>query len=174
MKKASRGDGIPAELFQPVQVSHSVISDSLQPHELQHSRPSCPSPTPRVYSNSCPLSQWYHSTISFFALPFSSCPQSFPASGSFKRSHFFRWPKFWSVRFSTVPSNEYSELISFRMDWLDVLAAQGTQEFSPTPKFQSINSLARSRIAITFLSRRKLLLIWWLQSPFAVILEPPK
>ena len=66
-----------------VQFSHSVVSDSLHPHGLQHTRPPCPSPTPRVYSNSCPLSQWCHPTISSSVIPFSSRLQSFPASGSF-------------------------------------------------------------------------------------------
>ena len=72
-----------------VQFSLSVISDSLQPHEPQHTRPPCPSPTPRVYLNLCPLSQWCHPTISSSVIPFSSCPQSFPASGSFPMSHLF-------------------------------------------------------------------------------------
>ena len=72
-----------------VQFSRSVVSDSLWPHGLQHTRPSCPSPTPGVYSNSCPLSQWCHLTISSSVVPFSSCLQSFPASGSFQMSQFF-------------------------------------------------------------------------------------
>ena len=72
-----------------VQFSHSVMSDSLQPHGLQHARPPCPSPTPGVYSNSCPLSRWCHPAISSSVVPFSSCPQSFPASGSFQMSQFF-------------------------------------------------------------------------------------
>ena len=72
-----------------VQFSRSAVSDSLQPHELQHTRPPCPSPTPGVYSNSCPSSQWCHSTISSSVVPFSSCLQSFPASGSFPMSRFF-------------------------------------------------------------------------------------
>ena len=74
-----------------VQFSCSVVSDSLQPHGLQHSRPPCPSPTPGVYSNSCPSSQWIHPTISSSVVPFSSCLQSFPASGSFPISQFFAW-----------------------------------------------------------------------------------
>ena len=65
-----------------VQFSHSVVSDCLWPHELQHTRPPCPSSTPRVYPNSCPLNQWCHPTILSSTTPFSSCPQSFPASGS--------------------------------------------------------------------------------------------
>ena len=69
-----------------VQFSHSVMSNSLQPHELQHTRPPCRSPTPRVYPNPCPLSQWCHPTISSFVVPFSSCPQSFQAPWSFQMS----------------------------------------------------------------------------------------
>ena len=76
-------------LLSPVQFSHSVVSDSLQPHEPQHGRPPCPSPTPRVYPNSRPLSRWCHPIISFSVFPFSSCPQSFPASGSFQMSQLF-------------------------------------------------------------------------------------
>ena len=72
--------------LQSVQFSHSVVSDSLQPHELQHARPPCPSPSPGVHPNPCPLSQWCHPTISSSVAPFSSCPQSFPASGSFTMS----------------------------------------------------------------------------------------
>ena len=72
-----------------VQFSCSVISDSLWPHGLQHSRPPCPSPTPRACLNSCPLSQWCYPTISSSVIPFSSCPQSSPASGSFPMSQFF-------------------------------------------------------------------------------------
>ena len=72
-----------------VQFSHLVMSDSLQPHEPQYARPPCPSPTPRVYPNSCPLSQWCHPTFSSSVVPFSSCPQSFPASGSFPMSQLF-------------------------------------------------------------------------------------
>ena len=72
-----------------VQFSHSVVSDSLQPHESQHARPPCPSPTPGVHSNSCPSSQWCHPAISSSVIPFSSCPQSLPALGSFPMSQLF-------------------------------------------------------------------------------------
>ena len=75
--------------FSSVQFSHSVMSDSLRPHESQHARPPCPSPTPGLYSNSCPSSRWCHPSISSSVIPFSSCPQSFPASGSFPMSQFF-------------------------------------------------------------------------------------
>ena len=74
-----------------VQFSRSVVSDSLWPHESQHARPPCPSPTPRVHSDSRPLSQWYHPAISSSVVPFSSCRQSLPASGSFPMSQLFTW-----------------------------------------------------------------------------------
>ena len=76
-------------LLSSVQFSYSVVSNSLRPHGLQHTRPPCPSSTTRVYSNSCPLSWWYHPTITFSVIHFSSCLQYFPASGSFLRSPFF-------------------------------------------------------------------------------------
>ena len=84
-----RFSGICSFLSTSVQFSRSVMSNSLRPHGLQHTRPPCPSPTPRVYSNSCPLSQWCHPTISSSVVPFSSCLQSFPASGSFQMSQLF-------------------------------------------------------------------------------------
>ena len=73
----------------PAQLGHSVMSDSLRPHEPQHARPPCPSSTPGVHPNSCPLSQWCHPTISSSVVPFSSCPQSFPASAFFQKSQLF-------------------------------------------------------------------------------------
>ena len=77
--------------FSSVQFSHSVVSDFLRPRESQHARPPCPSPTPRVHSDSCPLSQWSHPAISSSVVPFSSCPQSLPASESFPTSQLFTW-----------------------------------------------------------------------------------
>ena len=77
--------------FSSVQFSCSVVSDSLQPHELQHARPPCPSLTPGVHSNSCPSSRWCHPAISSSVIPFSSCPQSLPASESFPMSQLFAW-----------------------------------------------------------------------------------
>ena len=82
---------IPILQFSSVQFSCSVVSDSLRPHESQHTRPPCPSLTPRVHSDSCALSWWCHSAISFSAIPFSSCPQSLAASGSFPMSQHFTW-----------------------------------------------------------------------------------
>ena len=79
--------------FSCVQFSRSVVSDSLRPHESQHTRPPCPSPTPGVYPNSCPSSWWCHPAISSSVLPFSSCPKSLPASGSFPMSQLFSWGK---------------------------------------------------------------------------------
>ena len=113
--------------FSSIQFSHSVVSDSLQSHELQHIKLPCPSPTPRACSNSCPLSQWCHPTISSPVIPFSSCLQSFPESGSFPMSQIFTsGGQSGSFRFSISPSNDYSELISFMIVWFDLLAVQGT------------------------------------------------
>ena len=101
----------------------SDVSDSLQPHELQHARPPCPSPTPRVHPNPCPLSRWCHPTISS-----SVVPSIFPSVRVFSNESalHIRWPRYWSCSFSISLSNEYSRLISFRVDWLDLLAVQGT------------------------------------------------
>ena len=101
--------------------------NSLWPHELQHARPPCPSPTPRDHSNSHPLSRWCHPAISTSVVPFSSCPQSLPASVFSNESTLhMRWPKYWSFSFSISPSKGHPGLISFRMNWLDLLAVQGT------------------------------------------------
>ena len=108
-----------------VAVQSPVVSDSLQPHGLQHTRPSCPSPFPRVCPSSCSLHRWYHPAISFSDTLFSFCPQCFPASRTFPESAvYIIWLKYWS--FSISPSNEYSGLISLKIDWFDLLAVQGT------------------------------------------------
>ena len=111
-----------------VQFSRSVVSDSLRPHGLQHARPPCPSPTPGVYSNSCPLSQWCHPTHHILFLPLLLLPSIFPSIRVFSDESVLRirWPKYWSFSFSISPSNENSGLISFRMGWLHLLAVQGT------------------------------------------------
>ena len=110
-----------------VQFSRSVMSNSLWPHEVQHARPPCPSPTPRVHSNSPPSSQWWHPAISYSVVPFSSCPQSLPEPVfSDESTLHMRWPKYWSFSFSIIPSNEHPGLISCKKDWLDLLAVQGT------------------------------------------------
>ena len=102
------------------------MSDSLRPHESQHARTPCPSTTPRVHTDSRPLSQWCHPDISSSVIPFSSCPQSLPAWVFSNESILHRrWPKYRSFSFSIIPSKEIPRL-TFRMDWLDLLAVQGT------------------------------------------------
>ena len=122
--------------FSSVQFSHSVVSDSLRPHESQHARLPCPSPTPGVHSDSHPSSQWCHPAISSSVVPFSSCPHSLPASESFPVSQIFLWggqSTGVSALASFLPKNtqdwsplEWTGWISFRIDWLDLLAVQGT------------------------------------------------
>ena len=196
-----------------VQFSHSVVSDSLQPHRLQHTRLPCPSPTPGVCSNLCPLSQWCHPTISSSVI-LLFLHSIFPSIRVFSDESVLhiKWPKYWSFSFNISPSNEYSGLISFRVDWLDLHAVQGTLksllqhhsskasilqssaffivQFSHpymttgktialtnwtfVGKVMSLLLNMLSRLLITFLPRSKRLLISWLQSPSAVIWEPPK
>ena len=125
-----------------VQFSHSVVFSSLWPHGLQQGRPSCPSSTPGVYPNPCPLSQWCHPTISSSVVPFSSHLQSFQASGSFQTSQFFTsGSQIIGVSASTsvLPMNtqDWSPL-----GWTGCISLQATrlQKSSPTPQFKSINS----------------------------------
>ena len=99
------------------------MSNSLRPHGPQHARPRYLPPTPGVYPNSCLLSRWCHPAISSSVIPFSSCLQSFPESGSFQMSQLFASG---DKSIGVSASNEHSGLISFRMDWLDLLAVQGT------------------------------------------------
>ena len=112
-----------------------VVSDSLRPYELHHARFPCPSTTPGVHPNPCPLCRWCHPTILSSVVPFFSSFQSFPASGSFPMSQFFKSGGqnigASASAFSISPSKEYSGLISFRMDWLDLLAVQGTLKSLP-------------------------------------------
>ena len=110
-----------------VQFSHSVVSNALWPHELQHARPPWPSPTPGVHSDSRPLSHWRHPAISSCRL-LLFLPPIPPSIRVFSNESTLRmmWPKYWSFSFSIIPSKEHPGLISFRMDWLDLLAVQGT------------------------------------------------
>ena len=103
--------------FSSVQFSHSVMSDSSRPRESQHAGPPCPSPTPGVYSNSC-----------FLCRPLLLLPAIPPSIRVFSKESTLRmrWPKYWSFSFSISPSNEHPGLISFRMDWLDLIAVQRT------------------------------------------------
>ena len=190
----------------------SAASDSLRPRESQHVRPPCPSPSPRVHSDSHPSSRWCHPAISSSVIPFSSCPQSLPASESFPMSQLFAWgSQSTGFSFSIIPTKDIPGLI-FRMDRWDLLAVQGTlksllqhhsskesifrcsaffivQLSHPHMITGKIKALTRrtfvgkvmslllnmlSSLVITFLPRSKHLLISWLQSPSAVILEPPK
>ena len=137
------------------QVSRSVMSDSLWPHELQHARPPCPSPTPGVHPNPYPLSRWCHPTISSSFIPFSSCPQSFPASGSFQMSQLFAsggQSIGVSASTSVLPMNNQD---GFPLGWTGWISLQpvlifhsfGPRDFkesSPTPQFKTINSLTLS------------------------------
>ena len=197
-----------------VQFSRSVVSDCLRPHELQHARPPCPSPTPRVHSNLMSIESVMPSSHLILCHPLFLLPPIPPSIRVFSNESTLRmrWPKYWSFSFSTIPSKEIPELISFRMDWLDLLAVHGTlksllQHHSSKasilrrPAFFTVQlshpylttgktiALTRrtfvgkvmsllfnmlSRLVITFLPRRKHLLISWLQSPSEVILEPPK
>ena len=131
-----------------VQFSHSVVSNSLWPHGLQHARPPCLSPTPGAYSDSCPLSPQCHPTISF-CFPLLLQPSIFPSIRVFSNESILhiRWPKYWSFSFSISPSNEYSGLISFRMDWLDLLAVQGNLK----SLFQHHSSKASNSLVLIFL-----------------------
>ena len=199
--------------FSSVQFSRSVVSDSLQLHGLQHSRPPCTSPTPGACSSSWPSSWCCHPTISSSVAPFP------PVLNAFQHHNLFQWvgsshqvAKHWSFSFSISPSNEHPGLVSFRMDWLALLAVQGilksllqhhsskasiyqrsafftVQLSHPYKTIGETIALTRrnlvgkimsllfnmlSRLIIAFLPRSKRLLISWLQSPSAVILEPKK
>ena len=125
-----------------VQFSLSVMPDSLGPHELQHSRPPCPLPSPGVHPNPCPSSQWCHPAISSSVVPFSSCPQSFSASGSFQMSQLFTWgdqSTGVSASASVLPMNTQGW---YPLEWTGWISLQSkdSQESSPTPQFKSINS----------------------------------
>ena len=191
------------------------MSDSLQPHELQHTRPPCPSPTPGVYINPCPSSRWCHPAISSSVVPFSSCSQSFPASGSFPMSQLLAWggqsigvsastsvlpmntqdwsPSGWTAWISlksrglskdisntTVQKHQFfgaqlsSPSNSHMHTWLlgkkPIILARQTFVGKVIPRL--LNMLPR--LLITFLPRRKCLLISWLQSPSEVNLELKK
>ena len=129
-----------------VQFSCSVVSDSLRPHGLQHTRPPCPLPAPRVYSDSCPLSLWCHPAISSSVVPFSSCPQSLPASESLPMSQLSAWGAQSSgvsalVAFLAKKSQGWSPL--GWTGWISLLS-RDSQESSPTPQVKSINSLVLS------------------------------
>ena len=173
--------------FSSVQLLSRVYS--LWPHELQHARPPCPSPTPGVYPNSCPLSQWCHLTFSSFVVPFSSCLQSFPTSGSFQMSQLFTSGSQnigVSASTSVLPMNTQDCLLhhSSKASILQHSACFIVQLSHPymttgktialtrrtfVDKVMSLLFNILSRLVITFLPRSKCFLISWLQSPSAVI-----
>ena len=123
-----------------VQFNHSVVSNSLQPHELQYARPPCPSPTPRVHSNSHPSSQWCHPAISSCVIPFSSCPQSLPASESFPMSQLLLE---FQLQHHSLQRNPRADLLQNGLVG-SPCSPRDSQESSSTPQFKSINSLALS------------------------------
>ena len=139
-------DGYTAWSFSSVQFSLLVVSDCLRSHESQHARPPCPSPAPGVHTNSCPLSQWCHPAISSSVIPFSSCPQSLPASESFPMIQLFAW----GGQSTGVSAQHHSLQRNPRADLLQngllgsPFSPRGSQEYSPTPQFKSINSSALS------------------------------
>ena len=126
---------------------------SLQAHGQQHARPPCPSPPPKVGSSSCPLHWWCHPAISSSNALFSFLPTIFPIIRDFSNESVLhiRWPKYWNFSFIISHSNEYSGLISIKIDCFDILEVQGTQESSPTRQFKSIEFL-RSAFFVVQLS----------------------
>ena len=116
------------KVLHSVQFSHSVVPNSLRPHEPQHTRPPRPSPAPGVHPNPCPLSRWCHPTISSSVVPFSSCPQSFPASGSFQMSQYFPsgGQSIGVSASALVLPMSIQDWYALGMDWWDLLAVQGT------------------------------------------------
>ena len=200
-------------LLSSVQLSHAVVSESLWPHELQHARPPCPSPTPRVHPNPCPSSWWCHPTISSSVIPFSSCPQSFPTSGFSQVSQLFAsggqsigvsasksvlpmniqdWSPLWWTDWTSLLSKGLSRVFSNTTVQKSILRCSAFFTVQPLHPYMTIGktiALTRwtfvgkvmsqlfnmlSRLVITLLPRSKHLLISWLQSPSAVILEPRK
>ena len=129
-------------LYGSVQFSRSVLSDSFRPHGPQHARPPCPSPTPRSLLKLMSIELVMLSSHLILCPPLLLPPSIFPSIRVFPNQSVLRirWPKYWSFSFNISLSSEYSGLISFRMDWLDLLAVQGTLESSSTPQFKSINS----------------------------------
>ena len=202
-----------SDITSSVQFSHSVVSHCLRPHEPQHARPPYPSLTPRVHPNPCPSTQWCHNHL-ILCRPLLLLPSIFPSVRVFSNESALciRLPMYWSFSFNINPPNEHPGLISFRMDWLDLLAVQETLKslvqhhsskasvllcsafftvqlshpYMTTGKTIALTSWTfvgkvmslllnmLYRLDITFLPRSKRLLISWLQSPSAVILDPRK
>ena len=141
-------------VFPSVRFSRSVVSDSLWPHELQDTRLPCPSPTPRAYSNSCPSHLVMPSNHLILCCPLLFPPSIFPSIRVFSNESVLhiRWPKYWSLSIRISPFNEYSGLISFRIDWLDLLAVQGTLKSLLQHHSSKASVLPRSAFLIVQLS----------------------
>ena len=198
-------------IISSVLFSHPVMSASLRPHGLQHSRPPCPSPTPGVHPNSCLLRWWCHPTTSSSVIPFYSCLQSFPASGSFQMSQFFasggqsigvsasasvlpmniqdwflRWTGWISLQSKglsrvqhhsskpSIPWHSAFFIVQFSHPYMTTGKTIALTRWTFVGKVMPLLYNMLSRLIITFLPRSKRLLISWLQSPSAMILEPPK
>ena len=135
-----------------VLLGHSVMSDSLRHHGLQHVRLPCPSPSPRVCSNSCPLSGWWTFNHLILCHPLLLPPLIFSSIFSNESALHIRWPKYWSFSFDISPSNVHSGLISSRMDWLDLLAVQGTlNSLLQCHNSKAPNSLVLSQVQLSHL-----------------------
>ena len=194
--------------MEKVKFSHSVVSDSLRPHGLQHTRLPCPSPTPGIYPNFMSIDSVMPSNHLFLCHPLLLPPPIFASMRVFANESVLRmrWPKYWSFSFSISPSSEYSGLVFFRMDWMGTLKSLLQHHSSKASilwhsaffmvqlshpymitgktialtrwtfvgKVMSLLFNMLSSLVITFLPRSKHLLISWLQSPSAVILEPKK
>ena len=162
-------------LMLSIQFNYSVISYSSWPHGLQHDRLPCPSPSSGACSTSCPLNRWCHPTISSSVIPFSSCLQSFPASGIFPVSQLFVSGS-QSIGASASVLNEYLGLISFRINWFDLLAVKGTlKNLLQHQSSKSINSLALSFLyglnltsihSVRFSSIQSLSHVWLFATPW--------
>ena len=163
-------------LLSSVQVSFSVVSDYLRPYGLQHARLPCPSPTPRACSNPCPSNQWCHPTISSSVVPFSSCLQSFPASGSFPMSQFFASSgQSIGVQKASVLRPSTFIIVQLSHPYMTTGKTTALTRWTFVGKVMSLLFNMLFRLVIAFLTKGKRLLISWLQSPAAVILEhPPK
>ena len=141
--------------FSSVQFSRSVVSDSLRPHESQHARPPCPSPTPGVHSDSMSIESVMPSSHLILCCPLLLLPPIPPSIRVFSNESALcvRWPKYWNFSFSISPSNEHPGLISFRMNWLDFLAVQGALKSLLQHHSSKASILRRSAFFIAQLSR---------------------
>ena len=156
-------------IYSSVQFSRSVVSDFLRPHESQHARPPCPSPTPGVHSDSTSIESVMPSSHLILCCPHLLLPPIPPSIRVFSNESTLcmRWPEYWSFIFSIIPSKEHSGLISFRMDWLDLLAVQGTLKSLLQHPSSKASNLRRSAFFTVQLSHPYMLLLLLLLSRFS-------